>query len=51
VVLTEKDELVEALVLDGTDEALGVSVQVGTARRQSDGRDPAEARRARNWDV
>jgi hypothetical protein len=40
VVLTEKHELVEALALDGTDEALGVSVQVGTAGRQADGRDP-----------
>jgi hypothetical protein len=47
----EKDEHVEVLALDGPDEALGVSVQVGTARRQADRMTPAEARRARNWDV
>jgi hypothetical protein len=29
VALAEKDEFAEALVLDGTDEALGVGVQVG----------------------
>jgi hypothetical protein len=34
--LAEKNELVEALALDGTDEALGVCVEVGTARRQAD---------------
>jgi hypothetical protein len=39
MVLAQQDELVEALALDGTDEALGVSVQDGTARRQADGRD------------
>ena len=34
--LAEKDELVEALAFDGTNEALGVIVQVGTARGQAD---------------
>jgi hypothetical protein len=43
--LTEKDELAEALALDGTDEALGVSVEVGTARRQADGCDPGRGER------
>jgi hypothetical protein len=39
MVLTEEHELVEALALDGTDEALGIGVQIGAARRQADGRD------------
>jgi hypothetical protein len=39
IALSEKDELVEALVPDGTDEALGVRVQVGAARRQADSGD------------
>jgi hypothetical protein len=35
VALAEKHEFVEALALDGPGEALGVSVQVGAARRQA----------------
>jgi hypothetical protein len=34
--LAEKHELVEALALAGTDEALGIGVQIGTASRQAD---------------
>jgi hypothetical protein len=36
VALAEEHELVEALAFDGTNEALGVSVQAGTARGQAD---------------
>ena len=39
MVLAQEHELVEALAFDGTYEALGVGVEVGTARRQADGRD------------
>jgi hypothetical protein len=41
MVLTEEHELVEALALDRTDEALGIGVQVGTAGRRL-GVTPAE---------
>nr|WP_275942121.1 hypothetical protein [Haliangium ochraceum] len=39
--LAEQDELVEALALDGANEALGVGVEVGAAWRQADRLDPA----------
>ena len=41
MVLAEQDELVEALALDGANEALGVGVEVGTAWRQADRLNPA----------
>jgi hypothetical protein len=36
VALTEEHELATTLVLDGTEEALGEGVEVGTTRRQAD---------------
>ncbi len=52
VVLTEEHELVETLALGGTDEALGVGVEVGTAGRQAN-RDNAGGgeESPENWDV
>jgi hypothetical protein len=36
MVLAQQHELFEALALAGTDEALGIGVQIGTASRQAD---------------
>jgi hypothetical protein len=47
VVLAQQHELVEAFALDGTHKAFGVGVEIGTARRQADRRDPAERRSSR----
>ncbi len=51
--LTEEHELAEALALDGTDEALGVGVEVGTAGRQADRGDAGRGEEgpARNRDA
>jgi threonine dehydrogenase-like Zn-dependent dehydrogenase len=38
--LAKKHELAEALAPDGAHEALGVGIEVGTARRQADRGDP-----------
>jgi hypothetical protein len=49
--LTEEHELAQTLTLDGTPEALGVGVQVGTARRQAGRGDAGRGEEAQNWDV
>jgi hypothetical protein len=43
--LAETDELTEAHALDGTDGALGVSVQVETARWEADRGDAGRAQK------
>ena len=48
--LAEKHELVEALALDGTHEAFGLGVQVGTTGREADGREPSRVQKLTKGD-